>query len=269
MTNHILVPDTQVTPGVPIDHLGWIGHYIVDEFARKTEPLQVIHIGDHWDMHSLSSYDKGTLRSEGARYEDDIESGNLGFEKLSKPIEAERRKARKGLHPWDIKLDFFFGNHEERVVRAYESNPEFFGKLDLSDMDTRGWTTHDFLVPVLIDGIMYSHYFLNPANGRPVSGMMPTRLKTIGTSFTQGHQQGLVTGMYESMAGRRRGIVAGSCYLHDEKYRGPQAAGEWRGILVCWQVEDGDYDLMEVSLDYLCRRYEGVPLVEFLGRRVQ
>jgi hypothetical protein len=52
-------------------------------------------------------------------------------------------------------------------------------------------------------------------------------------------------------------MVAGSCYLHDEEYLGPQGNFVWRGILVCHQVEDGDYDVMEVSLDYLSRRYEG------------
>ena len=97
--------------------------------------------------------------------------------------------------------------------------------------------------------------------------MITTRLKSIGASFTAGHQQGLSTGIIETVAGRRRGIVAGSCYLHDEEYRGPQARHEWRGILVCWQVENGDYDLMEVSLSYLCRRYEHMGLTEFLERR--
>jgi hypothetical protein len=48
--------------------------------------------------------------------------------------------------------------------------------------------------------------------------------------------------------------VAGSAYQHDEKYLGPQG-DHWRGILVLNEVHEGNFDLMEVSLPYLSRRY--------------
>ncbi len=118
-----------------------------------------------------------------------------------------------------------------------------------------------------IDGIAYSHYFYNPMTGRPYGGQnIETRLKTVGHSFTMGHQQGYWVGMREALGSRHRGLVAGSCYLHDEDYKGPQGNSHWRGIVVCNQVERGSYDLMEVSLDYLCRRYEGLRLTEWMER---
>ena len=49
----LVIPDTQVKPGVNTDHLEWAGHYAV-----KMKPDVIVHIGDHWDMPSLSSYDK-------------------------------------------------------------------------------------------------------------------------------------------------------------------------------------------------------------------
>ena len=55
-----------------------------------------------------------------------------------------------------------------------------------------------------------------------------------------------------------------NCYLHDEDYRGPQSNGEWRGILMKHEVRDGQYDLMEVSLDKLCRKYEGCHVWKFM-----
>ena len=265
MTTHIVIPDTQVAPGLPIDHLGWIGAYLVDEFAHKSGRLEIIHLGDHWTMQSLSSYDKGMRRAEGSRYEDDVESGNAGMRLLTGPIHAEQKLRRRAHRPWDVGLHLLRGNHEERIERATQASPELFKKLDYKDLESPGWETHGFLEPVLLDGILYSHYFINPANGRPQAGMIETRIKSLGSSFTQGHQQGLKVGMVETVAGRRRGIVAGSCYLHNEEYRGPQGQTEWRGILVCWEVVEGDYDLMEVSLGYLCRRYEGVSLAEFLS----
>ena len=59
-----MIPDTQVKPGVNTDHLEWAGHYAV-----KMKPDVIVHIGDHWDMPSLSSYDKkGSRQMEGKRY---------------------------------------------------------------------------------------------------------------------------------------------------------------------------------------------------------
>jgi hypothetical protein len=79
-----------------------------------------------------------------------------------------------------------------------------------------------------------------------------------------GHQQGLKTAMREVGGTRHQGLVLGSTYLHDEEYIGPQGNAYWRGIAVCHQVENGTYDPMFVSLDYLCRRYEKKTLAQFM-----
>ena len=47
----VVIPDTQVRPGVPIQHFDWIGQAIADY-----RPDYVVHIGDHWDMPSLSQH---------------------------------------------------------------------------------------------------------------------------------------------------------------------------------------------------------------------
>ena len=41
------------------------------------------------------------------------------------------------------------------------------------------------------------------------------------------------------------------------------ARENWRGIVVLHDVDDGDYDMMELSLKYLCRKYEKVELKDF------
>jgi hypothetical protein len=51
------------------------------------------------------------------------------------------------------------------------------------------------------------------------------------------------------------GIVAGACYPHDEDYKGHQGNKHWRGVIVLHEVQDGDFDPMFVSLDYLRRSY--------------
>ena len=85
--------------------------------------------------------------------------------------------------------------------------------------------------------------------------MVSTVLKNVGRSFVQGHRQGLEVALQQLPTGeRRRGIVAGSFYQHDEEFLGPQG-DHWRGILMLTEVQNGDFDVVEVSLDYLRRRY--------------
>src|SRR3546814_20134650 len=61
-----------------------------------------------------------------------------------------------------------------------------------------------------IDGIAYAHYFANPNTGKPIGGTIANRLSKIGSSFVQGHVQGLLQGNVPYATGRiRHGIVAG------------------------------------------------------------
>src|SRR5574337_871353 len=87
---HLIIPDTQVKPGVPLEHLAWAG-----EYAAQKRPDRIIHIGDHWDMSSLSSYDVGRKAFEGRTYKADIEAGNEGMAMFMKPILREIHNARK------------------------------------------------------------------------------------------------------------------------------------------------------------------------------
>jgi hypothetical protein len=259
---HVVIGDTQVKPGVPTDHLGWIGQYIADQFWGQN--VTIVHVGDHWDMPSLSSYDKGKKEMEGRRYTADIKAGNAAFDRLNEPIRREDRRRRK---VWNVRRIITPGNHEARILRACEEDAQLDGVISFDDFNVKswGWELPKYLEPVVVDGISYAHYFYNPNTGRPYSGEnLHLRLKTIGHSFTMGHQQSLNYAMRPVGNTRHHGLINGSCYLHDEKYLGPQGNAYWRGIVVCHQVENGSYDPMMVSLDYLCRRYENKTLAQFM-----
>lgn len=51
------------------------------------------------------------------------------------------------------------------------------------------------------------------------------------------------------------GIIAGSCYEHDEDYLGPQGNNHFRGILMAYDVQNGSFDEHFVSLKYLKEHY--------------
>jgi len=258
---HVVIGDTQVKPGVLTDHLTWIGRYIAEQFVGQDVAL--IHLGDHWDMPSLSSYDLGKKASEGRRYHEDVKAGNDAYAQLNAPIEAAMKSGK-----WKPERHFLFGNHEERISRACNDAAFLEGKISLDDLDTCGWTRHPFLQILKLDGISYAHYFIAQNTGKPLGGEnAETRLKNVGDSFTMGHQQGRKWAERSVAGGRRQcGMILGSTYLHVEEYRGPQGNDNWRGICVCHQVEEGTYDPMFISLDYLCRRYEGVTLQAFLKK---
>lgn len=259
----LIIPDTQVKPGVPMDHMTWVGKYMLD-----IEPDCVVHLGDHFDMPAAGYYNRNKLKGEGERISADIAAGNEAMHMLMAPlIQYNQRQARfkkKQFNPRKVAL---LGNHEYRLMRYVDDHPEMAGTLGyhLFDWDKCGWEVVDFLSVIDIAGVKYSHYFANPKTGRPYGGMMETRLKNIGFSFTQGHVQGLQHGQRELADGQlQRGLVAGSCYLHEEDYRGPQGNHEWRGVIVKHECANGQYDLMEVSLNYLCRKYEQIPLDKFM-----
>jgi hypothetical protein len=260
MTSHLVIPDTQVKPGAPTAHLCWIGQYIVD---RK--PDTIVHLGDHWDMASLSSYDKGKRAMEGRRYRADVDAGNAGLAMIDAPLARHNALAKryheKQYKPRKVLLR---GNHEFRIIRATELDAALDGTIGYHDLESPGWEVHDFLEPVEIDGVVYAHYFYQPMSGRPFAGTIENRLKHVGHTFTMGHQQTLLYGVRFVRDRSQHGLVAGSCYLHDEDYKGPQGNAHWRGLIVKHEVEGGSYDPMFVSLDYLCRRYEGVSLAEFM-----
>lgn len=242
--SHLIIPDTQCQPGVDLSHLYWAGRYAADK-----KPDVIIHLGDNWDMSSLSSYEsKGSKYFEGRRYNDDIAAGNQGLLLFEKGLDGFKPKRKILLR----------GNHEYRIIKAINADPKLEGLIgyhNFNDVEL-GWEVVDFLVPIEVDGITYSHYFQSPGNGRPYSGQIDTILKNVGFSFVAGHQQGLKISRRELTNGKvHTGIIAGSFYLHNENYRGPQATNEWRGILVLHEVRDGNYDLMTVSLDFLRRKY--------------
>lgn len=260
----MMIPDCQVTPDSPTDHLDWIGRYIIDQ-----KPDVIVQIGDFADMESLSTYDRGKRQFEGRRYIRDIHAARTAMGVMMKPLtdynEQRIHHKQKRYRP---ELHLTLGNHEFRIQRAIDAQAELDGVMGLMDIgyEDYGWTVHPFLRPVTIDGVTYAHYFSNPQSGRPYGGQsIDTRLKNIGFSFTMGHQQVYMSGERPLNNGRRiRGLVWGSCYLHDEDYRGFQSNGEKRGIAIKHEVRDGMYDLMEVSLDYLCRKYEGCHVWEFM-----
>ncbi len=241
---HLVIPDTQVKSGVPLDHLSACGEYI----AYK-RPDVVVMIGDFADMPSLSSYDKGTRSFEGRRYKKDIEAAKRGMELLVTPFAKVR-----GYQPQMI---LTLGNHEDRIDRAVESDPKLDGMLSIDDLEYEkfGWKVYPFLKPVTVDGVTYCHYMPSGQMGRPCTSARSI-LSKYHQSCIVGHQQGRDIAYAKRASGQTiTAIIAGSFYQHEEEYLNPVTNTHWRGIYVLHEVRDGEFDEMAVSLGYLKRKY--------------
>jgi hypothetical protein len=252
---HIWVPDPQVKPGVPTNHLEACANYIVHK-----KPDVIIVAGDWWDMPSLSSYEeKGSKYFHDKSYGADIQAGNDAMRLFRAPIDKEiARISNNKKRKYDPRFVFLKGNHEDRVRRALHDSPMLAGAISEDHFDLAGWEVHPYLQPVDIDGILYCHLFQNPQSltRGGLSGSMTNRLNKIKQSFTQGHQQILDWGQQYTASGRRIiGLVAGAFYQHEEGYMGPQGTNYWRGVVYKHEVNQGEYDVMPVSLNYLLRKW--------------
>ena len=232
---HLIIPDTQIRPDDDLSFLLWIGKYIVHK-----QPDVVVCLGDFADMHSLSSYDHGKKAGEGARYQLDINAAKNGMAHLLRPMVAyNRQQARNKKAQYKPRMVLTLGNHENRINRYVNDYPQLADYLSTDNLGYQdyGWEVYPFLETVEIDGITYSHFFPRGPNGRVMqthrgSPSARAQVQRNGGSCTAGHLQGIDFSILNTGYGMRYGLIAGSCYLHDEDYLSPQETEYWRGIIM-------------------------------------
>lgn len=250
---HLVLPDCQIRPGDDLLFLEAIGNYIAEK-----KPDVIVNIGDFADMPSLSSYDFGKRQFEGRRYLNDVNVVNTAQDVLLRPLrDMQRRQVANKKKHYTPKLVLTLGNHEHRISRAVDSDPKLEGVLDQAHLGyaEHGWEVHPFLSVAVLDGVAYSHYFTSGVLGRPAT-TAAAQMNKKHMSCIAGHQQGFQVHTAQRADGQRlTSIIAGSCYEHNEDYLGPQGNKHWRGIIVLHEVEDGQFDHMQVSLNYLKKKF--------------
>lgn len=263
MTRRVyVVPDTQIRDGVPTDHIDWIARDIV-----RRKPNVIIIGGDWWDLDALSTHrGPGDKSGEGKRVLADLKAGNDAFRRLAEPIQAEIDRLSRGHRKrWNPRRIFMFGNHEHRMQRTLEKDPKWIGLVGDFLMETPGFERHPFNERLWIEGVVFSHFFQSPFSKHAIGGSIDNRLNRIGASFVQFHEQGFRYGTRIQGSGATwHGLVVGACYTHREEYRGNQNQKHWRGVAVLNEIRDGDYCIMPLTLDYLCRHETGQSLQGYM-----
>ena len=244
----LFIPDTQIRPdnleqNTPL--LLALAQRIITE-----RPDVVVMIGDWWDMHSLSLYDlkpNNRLVIDGDEVNADVNAGIDAMHILLGALWDLQARQRESKHKvYRPLLIFTMGNHEQRILRF----PELRGFVNLAEvLNDMGWEVHDFLEPVYINDVAFCHYFYNPNSSRPYGGTAEFRLNKMKCSFVQGHEQTFKYATEYMNNGKAiSGLVAGSCYLHDEGYKGYQGNNHFRGAFMLNNVQEGMYDLEQLSI---------------------
>lgn len=228
----------------------------VGQLIAELKPDVVVDLGDSADFPSLSSYDKGKRSFQGRTYRADVDA-YLDFQ--SKLWAATKRSKRK--LPLRVRL---IGNHEQRIDRALELQPELDGAIGYSDLELERY--YDIVVPyaghtpgvIELDGIHYAHYFTSGVLGKPVSGEHPaySLLQKKFQSCTQGHSHVFDYKRKTRADGAKvSGLIAGCCIDYTTDWAGEPEKLWDRGVVVKRGVENGDYSLEWVSLERLKKEY--------------
>lgn len=248
---HLVIPDPHAHPDFDNDRADWLGRLILD-----VKPDVVINLGDMWDMASMSGYDRGKKSFQGRTFKKDLDAGLEFDDRLWAPV----RKAKKR-RPYSV---FIEGNHEYRMKRALDLQPELEGVIGFNDFDlNRNYSQvieYEGNTPGIIDvdGIYYSHYFVSGVMGRPIGGEHPaySLLTKQYTSCTCGHIHVADWTTRTRPDGKRiMGAVAGVYQDYDSPWAGEVNRIWWRGVLLKNNVDDGCYDPQWISIEQLRKEY--------------
>lgn len=226
------------------------------ELIADLKPDVVIHGGDSADMPSLSSYDRGKKNFQGRTYRADIDSHLDFMDRMFYRI--RRRKKRRP------KFIFLEGNHENRIKKAINLQPELEGAIGFDDLELDRYfdevVEYDNGTPgvINVDGINYAHYFVSGLMGRPVGGEHPATslISKQLESCSAGHNHLADLSIRTTAQSRKIFGLFGGCYQDfDADWAGAANRLWWRGLVFKRGVTKGIYDPEFISLERLKRVY--------------
>lgn len=250
MSTHLVFSDAHAHPEHSNERADWLGKLIVD-----LRPTHVINLGDLADVPSLSSYDKGTKGFQGRTYQKDVDVALEFQDRMWSPIRKTKRRQPKTY--------WFDGNHEQRVDRAVNFQPELEGTIDGSNFRSKWWDVvvpYDGLYPGVcsIDGVSYGHYMVSGVMGRPISGERhaSTLITKKLTSCTVGHTHIFDFHLRPKVSGSKAQALVMPCFMdYDAEWAG-QSGKMWsKGLVIKRNVYNGMYDLEYISIERLRKEY--------------
>jgi hypothetical protein len=252
MNTHLIIPDSHAHYQHHNKRAEWLGRLIND-----VKPDVVIHIGDSADMPSLSSYDRGKKSFQGRTYRADIDS-HLDFQsRLWDTVRATKKRLPRRV--------FCIGNHEQRIHKAIDVQPELEGVIGFGDLQLEDFydevIPYDGLTPgvINIDGVHYAHYHVSGVMGKPIAGVHSAYSLTAKrfVSCTAGHSHLADLNFQTNGDGKKViGCLVGSYMDYHSDWAGSASDYWWSGVVVKRNVVNGMYDPQFISLESIKREYQ-------------
>lgn len=216
----------------------------------------MVHNGDSADMPSLSSYDRGKKSFQGRTYRADIDS-HLDFQyRLWDTVRNTKRK---------LPVTYFFeGNHENRIKKAINLQPELEGTISFKDLELSRWydevIEYDNSSPGVSDicGISFGHFHISGVMGRPIGGEHPaySLVSKQFKSIVAGHLHLFDYCVRTDASGSKLfGLVLPCFFDYESDWAGAANKLYSRGVIILDNVDSGWGDLRFISIDSLKKEY--------------
>lgn len=228
------------------------------------KPDEIWQIGDFADMPSLSSYDKGKRSFEGRRYNDDVASAHDGLAKLFAPLfEHNNQQQRNKKVQYKPHRLITVGNHEARIDKVTQLNPELHGTVSVDDLYYEQY--FDQVIPfkdrAVRHGFALSHYFASGIMGAPIGGLHAAYnlLAKTGMSAIAGHSHLYDEKILTRADGSKAMAIVAGCYTHPDMVEGwnrDTAHMWWNGVVLMDGVKNGySESVTRITQDRIMRLY--------------
>lgn len=187
LTRVIAIGDLHDEPGLSKERFKWIGKHIVNY-----DPDHVVFIGDICDLESLSFHSgNDTLGGKyKPRFTADMDSLSLALELLNEPIHKSSAKPS---------FDLTWGNHEGRIIRFEDANPEVDGMLQKEFADRLApfnIAHHPYGEYLDVGGVKFTHAPMS-VMAKPIGGVSASstvaRQSSVDIIFGHTHKMSVVT----------------------------------------------------------------------------
>jgi predicted phosphodiesterase len=227
----IILPDVHLTEILPKDYLP------VRDFVKTFKPDKIILLGDFMDVASLSAWDMDKKRlMEGRRFKKEVDCANRELDYLQRYTKDKKDG-----------IIYLEGNHEDRVNRYLDSNPEMEGMIEVPEQ-LRLRERHIKWVKMNKLHKLGEMYFTHGMYTNIYSAAK--HLQKLGCNITYGHQHGTQTYM-QNMAMQKPHMAYALGTLGDKApdyMKGKP--GNWinQFAVFYWDTKTGQFNLYPINV---------------------
>lgn len=240
----------------------------LSNFIYENRPTNIVQIGDFFTFDSISSHNASKrLTLEGQRFKQELDAGIEAYNLLANGIRRVYRSDVRAKRKRTIRRMLWVeGNHEERVRRYLELNPQMEGMLDYRHhipLEKDGWEVVPYRNYGFIYGIGFTHVPMN-GNNNPIGSKHAVKncIKDHHHHVVYGHNHKLIhesDGILTTGGYIRNTATSVGCFFENSPEYAMGSQGErdwWRGVVLLHHLDmEGGFDIETVAMSRLLGEY--------------